>query len=156
MGKRGPQPTPTNTLKLRGSWRAGEREGEPDIEIECPEPPCWLSEAAVEHWRHLSLQAFGMGVMASAHSTGLALLCESLANYIELRDAVAETGHTTMTSKGTAVQNPLVGARNQAWLQVLKGLREFGMTPAALTNIRVTDEKPKAEQGKARFFTTGA
>ena len=50
MGSRGPAPTPTRKLDLRGSWRAGTRPGEPKPEPVAPVKPAALSPAAGAVW----------------------------------------------------------------------------------------------------------
>ena len=122
MGQRGPKPTPTALLKLRGSWRADTRQGEPRPEVGLPPPPSWLTKSALRHWPEIGDYLCGLGVMAAAHGPALAMLCENLALYIRLAK-----------SKKHAFSD----AKFKAWDRVMKSLREFGLTPSSITSIRV-------------------
>lgn len=134
--KRGRPPQPTQMHKLRGSYRA-DRHGsnEPKVEPSLPDPPGWLSESGQRCFTDLGRKLYGLGVMGSPHALSLALLADAFGRYCELRDQVHEAGYTVTTSNGNVVQHPLVGAMNKAWEQTMKGLREFGLTPAALRGV---------------------
>jgi hypothetical protein len=51
MGKRGPPPTPTPILQLRGSWRGKLNRDEPQPEPVAPEKPSWLTTYASHPYR---------------------------------------------------------------------------------------------------------
>lgn len=126
MGRRGPQPTPTPLLKLRGSWRAETREGEPKTTPEVPECPKWVREEAQEHYRDICESLHGLGIMARVHVVAVAMLAESLADYLRDRDARSRD-------------------------QVHKWCREVGMTPAAITSIRSVKTEDKAPKKYPRL-----
>jgi phage terminase small subunit len=126
MGRRGPKPTPTPLLKLRGSWRAETRDGEPSPTTELPPCPAWVRPAARKHWGEIGEMLEGLGLIAKPHTLALAMLCEALADWISDHDA-------------------------KAWERVLKACREFGMTPSAMSAVRSvkSDEtKPGIKQFK--------
>lgn len=152
MGRRGPRPTPTTELERRGSWRAKTRDGEPRPETSVPDPPAWVKGAAREHWATIAEELAKLDLMADVHSPALGLLVDSLARYIELREIVGKYGYTVTTDKGNEIQRPEVGAMHKAWEHVFKALREFGMTPAAMTSIRVGGPDQQENDGKDRFF----
>lgn len=145
----GPPKTPTQTLRLRGSWRADTRDGEPEVEPSLPDCPAWADEKAREYWDQISVHLYNLGVMSDVHSTALVMLVDSIALYVEAKQAMHGAGLTIETDKGNVIQHPLVGVRNKAWEQVMKALREFGMTPSAISNVRAPD-KPQAK-GLDRF-----
>lgn len=128
MGRRGPAPTPTALLKARGSWRGQIRDGEPTPDATIPDPPPWLRKDASRHWGVLVKLLFGIGVMADCHSIALAAVCNALARYEKLS------------------QQTKFNARSEcaAWDRVIKGLKEFGLTPSSITAVRV--QKPEQKQ----------
>ncbi len=59
MGARGPAPTPTNILRLRGSWRADANKGEPQPPRGAPPCPRDLPKKAKAVWKRVC------GILAS-------------------------------------------------------------------------------------------
>lgn len=141
MGRRGPQPTPTAVLKGRGSWRGETRKDEPEVEVSAPDCPAWVTGPAREHWDELASMLAGMGVMADVHQTALGLLVDALGRYVGLKKVVEKVGETAESSKGGLVVHPAVGEMGRAWDRVLKVCREFGMTPASLSVVKVIGVK---------------
>lgn len=152
MGKRGPKPTPTLRLAQRGSWRANTRPDEPAVEpatVVLP-APAWIGPKAAEFWPQIAEILVGMGLMAAPYSIALGLLVDAMADYVAYAKEAAESTPTLMSPNGSSYQNPIVGMKNQAWERVLKALREFGLTPSAITGVKgVPDSKPKT--GLDRF-----
>lgn len=146
--------TPLHTLKLRGSYRA-DRHGEnhPEIPDEPMDVPAWVMGEAVEHWNEIAEMLSGMGIDSPFYSPALALLVNSLGWYIRLEEQVKSEGVTSMTDKGNAVVNPTWAARNKAWEQVMKALREFGMTPAAIRSVR-KESPEEVNNDKSKFFNS--
>ena len=74
MGRRGPPPTPTPILKLRGSWRGNLNRDEPQPEAVAPEKPSWLDRYAAEAWDQLVPILERMRVLTEADGKALTLL----------------------------------------------------------------------------------
>ena len=149
MAKTGRPRKPTAMHKARGSYRPDRHSvAEPTPPKGASDPPAWILSGAREHWFAIAPMLEGMGVMSPAFSPGLALLVNSLGRYIEFENKVTETGVVSVTDKGNEVVNPVWAARNKAWDQVMKALREYGLTPAAITATRSTDTgNPEALDG---------
>lgn len=147
-GKTGRPRKPTARHKVLGSFRAdrhNDDEPTPPVgDADCPE---WVLGEAREHWHAIEPMLAGMGIMSPAYSMGLSLLINSLGRYIEYENKVSESGPVSVTDKGNEIVNPWWAARNKAWDQVLKALREFGLTPAAMTAVRRTDQEPTKKDG---------
>ena len=133
MGTRGPPPTPTKILAMRGSWRAGRNPAEPRPEPGRPRCPKWLDTDAKAAWRRLVPQLDRMGVVTRI--------------YLD-KD---ESGRV----KGV---RPYPQARMAAQLseQLLRFENHFGMTPSARTRLSVpAGEAPQDDQDKRRFLKLG-
>ena len=145
MGKRGPKPSPTALLKLRGSWRGETREGEPVPPVVEVAAPAWLSEKAAAHWSGIASMLAGLGLMAEVYSPALALMVDALADYIAHSEAAKVEPSVLVSPAGVSYINPVYTLKERAWDRVLKIVREFGMTPSAITSVKsAKSEKPKA------------
>ena len=73
----------------------------------------------------------------------LALLCDSIADYVAAREIVrsAAEDQTTRflahTDKGNVIQHPAVSVMHHAWERILKSGREFGLTPSSRSGVKV-------------------
>lgn len=140
MGARGPAPTPTALNKLRGN--PGKRplpKGEPmpATADRVPSAPRWLSEEARAEWKRLAPRLHAVGLLTDVDGTALALLCEALAQYLAAKRIVDREGMLLTSDKGNAYQHPAAGLMTSARSELLKWMREFGMTPSARTRISV-------------------
>lgn len=139
MGKRGPKPTPTNLLKIRGSWRAETRNGAPSPDVEMVACPSWLVGRAAAHWEPLCEMLFNLGLMSAPYSIGLALLVDALADWIAYTEGLS-------TATGIESMQYYASRKEKAWDRVMKACREFGITPSAATSVKTLkgdDTKPK-------------
>ena len=76
MGKRGPAPTPTAVLRLRGTYRKHRSRREPTPDSTAPECPDWLDDQAKEAWAQVLPQLERMGVMTGIDGNALARYCQ--------------------------------------------------------------------------------
>jgi len=158
MGKRGPKPTPSATRKLRGTYRADRRRGEP-VAAAGARVPAWLDDRSRKYWHQISPLLEDAGVLTVLDQVALGLLCKAITDYLLACEIVeAEAGQVkeddrgnlmpamrfvTVTDKGNLIQHPGVGVMNRAWERVVKLLREFGMTPSARASIHVDGAEPE-------------
>jgi phage terminase small subunit len=126
MGRRGPKPTPTPLLKLRGSWRGESRAGEIVPEVQTPMAPTWLRKKAVRYWPDIAEMLAGLGLMTREYSVALALLVDALADWVMWAGECdkPKSSFNEWTNKA------------KAWERVLKACREFGLTPSAITSVK--------------------
>jgi P27 family predicted phage terminase small subunit len=108
--------------------------------------PAWVKSDARDHWGEIAPMLEGMGIGSPLYTPALALLVNSLGRYIEYERRVDEVGPTCETEKGNLIVHPVWAARNKAWDQVLKALREFGMTPVAVSRL-ATEARSKDDHG---------
>ena len=137
MGKRGPAPTPTNIVDLRGNpgKRALNRnEPEPTPGANCP---TWLDPEAKREWRRIAPELERLELLTIVDRAALAAYCQLYARWYRAEKIVKKDGMTIGTTKGNMIQHPAVGIANQAMKQMHQLMSEFGMTPAARTRISV-------------------
>lgn len=134
MGKRGPKPTPTDVLKLRGSWRGEVRDDEPVATGE-PYPPAWLTKNARKVWDEVMPHLVGLGVAKAVDSNTLAMFCDAMSQYITLAKRVEREG---VVRAGKA--NPCVRMRDDAFRRAVQVAREFGFTPSARVGLSANQQ----------------
>lgn len=133
MGARGPQPTPTATLKLRGSWRGEVRDGEPAAAVEAPEAPEWLSEEARGEWDRVVPELIGRGTLAKADRAMLALYCHAWGQFVG------------------AVNDADLHLIESSAARLMKAADRFGLSPAAKARVRAVDPADKPKTGLDAF-----
>ena len=164
MGKRGPKPTPTPILKLRGSWRGKDRP-DADLEPNLPKMPACLSVAAKKRWKEVVPELDALGVLQRVDETILAMYCMDYVEYWAAHDEIAklksqfisvgremgkdENGKDIVKKAGRVRVHPLLAIRDAADARMRKSCGELGMGPASRTGLAI---KPKAKSGKSRFF----
>lgn len=149
MGKRGPAPTPTAILSARGSWRAGERAGEPQLPPGEPECPATLEGEAREIWHQAVAVLLKMRVLTEADLSTL----EPYARfYAEYREMQRRCDKMLKKVKGEFPNYPQVFAlRNSAFDRMTKEAAKLGFSPADRARLKAqAPETP--DEGKGRFF----
>ena len=159
MGQRGPRPTPTPILKLRGSRELESRRDEPIPDVGRPIRPSWVKGRARKVWEEITPKLARMGVLTKIDRLALARYCDTWAMWHECREFIAKHG-SMYPIKGKDGkpkyfgQYPVV-AQLHKHAEVLRRLEvEFGLTPAARTRIKVeapkdADRDPFADLGMA-------
>lgn len=148
MGRRGPPPTPTKILQMRGSWRGDTREGEPEpppFEAACPD---YLLPLAKEAWATVSQQLATMGVIGATDANVLARYCQVFALWRETQEHIAEHGQVQSGEHGDSI-HPMaaLGIKYGEQLTRLEGI--LGLSPAARANLA---KKPEAKDADDKFF----
>ena len=160
MGKRGPKPTPTPILKLRGSWRGKDRP-DADLQPNLPKMPSRLSPAAKAEWKRRVPELDALGVLQKVDVTILAMYCRDFVEWDaacreidKLKSQFISVGREVsaggvVLKPGRVCQHPLFAIRDAADARLRKSCGELGMGPASRTGLAI---KPKAKSGKSRFF----
>ncbi|NLZ02696.1 MAG: phage terminase small subunit P27 family [Pirellulaceae bacterium] len=144
MGKRGPTPTPSETLKRQGRYRPDRRKCEPEAPAANARKPAWIKGLAAKHWKQIAPLLIDAKLLTVLDTVALGLLCDALAEYLEageIVEAAAKDGvkFIATTDKGNVIQHPAVGVRNKAWERVVKLARQFGMTPSARAGMAIAN-----------------
>jgi len=159
MGLRGKQPTPTPILAARGSWVAKVRQksGEPTPDVEAPDCPEWLTDAAKEGWFQLVPMLVSMRVLARIDAGALARYCDAFIQW--KRAAEFLNTHESLVYPLKNKNGDLMGvapwpqnALYEKFGRILSGLEiAFGLTPSARTRIATT-KAGQAENNKASLL----
>lgn len=155
MGKRGPPPKPTALKQLTGNpGKRGLNEKEPVFaSMNFVEAPDILDAVGKAEWARIYKQLDVNGLITVVDRAALAAYCMAYSRWVLCEDALKKsmkknTEHNGIAIKGyrgSLVLNPLVRAADSAMELMLKSAAQFGMTPAARSNIQATkqpDENP--------------
>lgn len=153
MGKRGPKPTPTEILDIRGSWRAKARSGEPKPQAGLPDCPDWLVGESRSEWDRQVVDLDARRLMSKSYRAALVMFCEAWGTYVEACKVLAKEGMTTIGTKGITVKHPMIDVKNAAFDRCMKMGQQFGFSPAAQVGLSVKD-KEEQSGGKSRFFAS--
>ena len=156
MGRRGPPPTPTPILKLRGSKRASRAKREVKAASGIPQRPDWLDGEARVAWDHLVPMLEGMGVLSVVDGHALSRYCRLWSRWRKAEDFIDDHGdmYPLKDEAGRTKcfqQWPQVAIAHKLALQLTRLEQEFGMTPSARTRIPVSVFREE-EKEIARLF----
>ena len=145
MGMRGPPPTPTTILQLRGSWRAATRRGEPKPEPGAPPAPKSLTPHQKTIWRRLVADLESMGVISRVDGWSLERYCVYLERWRSCESRIA-------AAAGASTDEVEAILRESHRLH--KSLREiedrFGLTPSGRARLHtVGDGREQADPFEA-------
>ena len=150
MGRR---PTPTATLKLRGSWRAKAREKHGDIaptagEIE-PLPSVAGCPRALALFNQIVLTLSAQSLIGASDSLALSMLASELTAGQIAGERMAATGGAVVGGR----MNPWLSAMTNSNKLAFKIMNEFGMTALARTKLGAHAATPVARpEGVAQLF----
>ena len=158
MGKRGPKPTPTNTLRLRGSWLADERVDEPETDGKRPVCPSWLCDEGKSVWRRLVPKLDAMLALGSVDVGSLARYCQTFGKWMKAEAAEMERGqeYPVKDKAGNVVEireYPHVRRAERLAEQLRKDEVLFGLNPSARAGLAKKKEpNPLENRGKGRWI----
>lgn len=114
------------------------------VDLELPPPPIWLSKSAKKHWEQLGGKLLSVGLISAVDGDVFALHCSNVAKYGEVEQKLEDLATWTQTTpNGFKMQSALLQIRNRLQELIIKTAREFGMTPASRSAMKI--QKP--EQG---------
>lgn len=103
-----------------------------------PPMPDWITDpAAIAIWQQHSDVVHNLGLLESLDAIGFALLCDSIATLMDMRDQFSQDGaYTNSVGENGALQvNPLCQLIAQQVKGVLSLAAEFGMTPRGRVSL---------------------
>lgn len=162
MGQRGPKPTPTKVLKIRGSWRAKERSNEPKPEGKVPLCPSWLDGKSKALFAVLTRQLAPLGLLTDLDRQALARYCRLSTRWRAMEEFIQTHGETceiyAMDKQGNTFLAalklyPQVRVASALAAELLRIENHFGLTPRARMGLQTEKKDPYADADpKARFF----
>ena len=134
MGKRGPKKTPATIKKARGTFRK-DRDDTVLIPnpVKVPSAPFFLADDAKELWAELGALLVPVNLLTEIDVPAFALLCQAWADWKKAVEEVEHWGTIACSDSGNQYQHPAVGIRNRCFLNLLRAIQEFGLSPASRT-----------------------
>jgi len=158
VGRRGPAPTPTNILRLRGSPRVTQRRLKSEVKPPAGRPTCpdWLDEEATHAWRWLIPLLEGMGILTRIDRNALTRYCQHWSRWKKAEQFIQEHGDTYPIKDDDGKikclqQFPQVAIAHRLSLVMTRLEQEFGMTPSARSRIQLPSEV-KRDPRMDRYF----
>lgn len=164
MGSRGPQPTPTEILKIRGSRRADNREkgGEPQPEKGIPTKPKHITGEAATIWKRLTKMLHDMGVLTKIDGFQIERYAIMFSQWRQLQRVIqkhAENDGKLIFALRDDVHRAVVRntwAESHRLESALKQIEmQFGLTPAArarLANLNNGQQEKNDKDDKETLF----
>jgi P27 family predicted phage terminase small subunit len=142
MGRRGPRPTPTAILRLRGSGLAGRARGEPQAPPGIPPAPGWLTEESKLVWDQIVPVLDFMQVLTRADANALARYCTVWVRWRRAEDFIQRYGSTYPIKDESGnvkcfLAFPEVAIAHRLAMVLTRLEAEFGLTPSARSRVNV-------------------
>jgi len=151
-GKRGPASTPSNILKLRGSWRAEQRTNEPKVEPKIPWPPKWLPEECHRDFKATAKQLHVNKLIGDIDAEPLGRLVYLRARFKTSVEELEFEDNYAFTAKGELKVNAKLKALMDIATQIDRMERSFGITPSARVGLSTVMTKTDKKKGKLDDF----
>ncbi len=146
MSRPGPPPTPTQKLRLRGSWRAKTRPGEPRPKPTRPRAPAWLSKDAKSIFNAVVRQLYAEGMVTRLDEATLARYADQCVQYRQASEFLAKFGSVYAVPARVGPDGKALGAptfRTYPHAQralvlsdkLMRMEEQFGMTPASRARL---------------------
>ena len=140
MGRRGPKPTPSSTLRLVGSRELERRVEGPRAVPGTPSPPSWLGREARAEWRRVVPDLARMGTLARIDRATVSAYCEAWAAYVEAVQDVDTHGTVQKSRDGVDQRTPYVALLKDARAAMQQLAQQLGLSPAS--RLRMTSKAP--------------
>ena len=149
----GTQAKPQALKKLQGTYRP-DRDGGAESKLSNKKPTCpaWLDKDAKNEWRRISKDLYDAGLLRNVDGTALANYCHNYSIWKQASLLVQEKGILVITKNKNIIQNPALGIANVAARDMMKALKEFGMTPSSRARLVPDKTEEKEETLEAQLF----
>jgi len=149
MGKRGPQPKPTELKKLAGN--PGKRSldaGEPQPDVEAPATPRDAPMAMRDFYRRYAQLLADLRVVTTADAASFRLMAMHYALALDAAARVRKDGLLRKDENGVQRKHPLLQVLRDNSKVFLAYAAHFGMTPSARSSVKAvpTDRQMTLEE----------
>lgn len=119
---------------------------EPVFERRMMQVPRHLDDVARAEWRRVVRVLYETGLLTDVDRGALSGYCSSWSTYVRADQELGKVGvsEVVMTNNGNLVRNPWLGVRNEAMVNMLKFMSEFGMTPSSRSRITAAPVEEKS------------
>lgn len=138
MGKRGPRPKPDAIRALEGDPGKRGKGGNsppPAAAVTNLKPPTFLPSAAKKEWKRVIMELARLNLISDLDVMALAAYCNAYATWLDAIKKIKETGMLVRSPNGYPMPSPYVKIERDSQEQMMKWLREFGMTPSSRARV---------------------
>lgn len=107
-------------------------------------PPCprWVKGAAKKHWEILGPKLVQAGLLSVVDGDVFGLHCDNIAAYEQVMEKLTDIDTWVATTPNKfEVQSAWLQIRNKLQELIIKTAREFGLTPAARSNVKINKQQ---------------
>lgn len=147
MSRTGRPPKPLQEKILSGARIRDDRDegaqvANAAVDLGMPPCPAWLNKKAKKHWDILGPTLVQAGLLSVVDGDVFGLHCDNMAAYAEAMERLQEVEKwVAKTPNGFEVQAAWLQIRNKLQEQIIKTAREFGLTPAARSGVKVNKQQ---------------
>lgn len=130
---------PAQQKVLEGTKLRADRDSHgPDAVLGLPDAPHWLCKNGKKHWQTLGPQLVSMGLISLIDGDLFSMHCDNMAKYAALMEKFPEADKWVATTpNGFEMMSAWVSVRSRLQEMIIKTGREFGLSPAARSSIKV-------------------
>lgn len=143
----GRPPKPLQEKMLSGSRIRTDRDADAQVAnaaVDLGMPPCpgWIRGAAKKHWETLGPKLVQAGLLSVVDGDVFGLHCDNMAAYELVSEKLLKVDDwISKTPNGFEVQAAWLQIRNKLQEMIIKTAREFGLTPAARSSVKVNKQQ---------------
>lgn len=147
MSRTGRPPKSLQEKHLSGSRIRSDRDEESKVAnaaVDLGMPPCpvWLNKEAKKHWDTIGPVLVQAGLLSVVDGDVFGLHCDNVASYAKAMEKLqALDTWVEKTPNGFQVQSAWLQIRNKLQEQMIKTAREFGLTPASRSGVKVDKQQ---------------
>lgn len=147
MSKTGRPPKPLQEKILSGARIRNDRDEEAQVAnaaVDLGMPPCpsWVKGTAKKHWDVLGPKLVQAGLLSVVDGDVFGLHCDNIAAYEQVCEKLTKFDDwIAKTPNDFVIQSAWLQIRNKLQELIIKTAREFGLTPAARSNVKINKQQ---------------
>lgn len=128
--------------RIRNDRDADSQVANAAVDLGMPPCPTWLKGAGKKHWETLGPKLVQAGLLSVVDGDVFGLHCENMAVYDQALEKLTNIDDwVEKTPNGFMVQSAWLQIRNKLQEQIIKTAREFGLTPASRSTVKVNKQQ---------------